>query len=100
MLGNEMRIVVSIIAWVQRFILFSYSCGHRLLESATWQAPEKNSTLPKETPAPPLELEVTLLLSLSSPCSPQERPVNLREEVLRQGIQLHLESQLTEKMAD
>jgi len=29
-----------------------------------------------------------------------ERPINPRDKVLRQGIQLYLESQLTEKMAN
>ena len=43
---------------------------------------------------------VLVLLSPSSPFSPHDRPVNPRDEVLRQGIQLYSESWLTEKMAD
>ena len=58
---------------------------------------EQYSPQPNSSPTPRTR---GLLRSLSSLCLPQERPVNLREEVLRQGIQLHLESQLTEKMAD
>ena len=40
-----------------------------------------------------------LLLSPSSLCSPHDRPMNLRDEVLRQGIRLYSERLLTEKMA-
>ena len=42
---------------------------------------------------------ITVCLSPSSLCSPYDRPVNPRDEVLRQGKRLYLESQLTEKMA-
>ena len=42
----------------------------------------------------------TVLLSPSSLCLPHERPVNLREEVLKQGIGLYSESQLIVKMVD
>ena len=41
-----------------------------------------------------------LLLSPNSLCSPHERPVNPRDEVLRQGVRLYLESWLTDKMTD
>ena len=42
---------------------------------------------------------VKLFLSPNLLCLPHERPVDLREEVLRQGKRLYLESQVTEKMA-
>ena len=41
-----------------------------------------------------------VLLSPSSLCSPHDRPMNLRDKVLRQGIWLFSESWLTQKMAD
>ena len=41
-----------------------------------------------------------LLLSPSSLCLQQDRPINPGDEVLRQVIQLYLESQLTEKVAE
>ena len=42
---------------------------------------------------------ITVLLTPSSLCLPYDRPMNPRDEVLRQGKRLYLESQLTEKMA-
>ena len=41
-----------------------------------------------------------LLLSPSSLCLQQDRPINPGDDILRHGIQLYLESQLTEKMAE
>ena len=41
-----------------------------------------------------------VLLSPSSLCSPHDRPMNLRDKVLRQGIWLYSESWLTQKVAD
>ena len=43
---------------------------------------------------------VLVVLSPSSLCSPQERPINARDEVLRGGIWVYSESWLTEKMVD
>ena len=43
---------------------------------------------------------IILLLSPSLLHSPHDRPVNPRNDVLRQGIWLYSEIQLTEKMAD
>ena len=41
-----------------------------------------------------------ILLVLSSLCSLHNRPINLRDKMLRQGVRLYLESQQTKKMAD
>ena len=44
--------------------------------------------------------QVDMLPDSSLFCSLHSRPVNARDKVLRQGVQLYLESQLTKKMAD
>ena len=43
---------------------------------------------------------ITVCLSPSSLCSPYDRPVNPRDEVLRQAIRLCSENRLIEKMVD
>ena len=44
--------------------------------------------------------QLTLIPTPGSLCSLRDRPMNQRDEVLRQGIQFYSESQLTKKMAD